>query len=41
VKIGAGLLILAISLPVFNYVFTQLFSRLSIDAFQITKGFAG
>jgi flagellar biosynthetic protein FliR len=41
VKIFAGLLVLGISLPVFNYVFTQLFSRLSIDAFQITKGFAG
>lgn len=41
VKIGVGLAVLAISLPVFNYVFTQLFSRLSIDAFQITKGFAG
>jgi len=31
VKIFAGLLVLGISLPVFNYVFTQLFSRLSID----------
>jgi flagellar biosynthesis protein FliR len=41
VKIGVGLLILAISLPVFNYVFTQLFTRLNIDALQITKGFAG
>ncbi len=41
VKIGVGLLILAISLPVFNYVFTQLFSRMSMDAIQISKGFAG
>jgi len=40
-KIGTGLLVLAISLPVFNYVFTQLFSRISTDALQITKGFAG
>jgi flagellar biosynthesis protein FliR len=41
VKIGVGLLILAVSLPVFNYVFTQLFSRLSMDALQITRGLAG
>lgn len=41
VKIGVGLLVLAISLPVFNYVFTQLFSRMSMDAIQISKGFVG
>lgn len=41
VKIGTGLLILAVTLPVFNYVFTQLFSRMSMDTLQITKGFAG
>jgi flagellar biosynthesis protein FliR len=41
VKIGVGLLVLAVSLPVFNYVFTQLFSKMSMDALQISKGFAG
>lgn len=41
VKIGVGLLILGISLPVFTYVFTQLFNKMSLDALQITRGFAG
>lgn len=41
VKIGVGLLVLGVSLPVFIYVFTQLFDKMSLDALQISKGFAG
>lgn len=41
VKIGAGLLMLAIGVPFFNFMFTKVFNQLSIDAFRITKGFAG
>ena len=41
VKIGVGMLILGISLPVFHYVFTKLFSQMSAETLSITKGFAG
>ncbi len=41
VKIGAGLIMLALGLPFFQFMFTKVFNQLSIDAFTITKGFAG
>ncbi len=41
VKIGVGLTMLALGLPFFQFMFTKVFNQLSIDAFQITKGFAG
>lgn len=41
VKIGVGLTMLAVGLPFFNFMFTKVFNQLSIDAFSISKGFAG
>jgi len=41
VKIGAGLLMIALSLPFFQYMFSKVFTQLSIKAFELTKGFTG
>jgi flagellar biosynthetic protein FliR len=41
VKIGAGLLMLALSLPFFQYMFSKVFNQMSIEALQLTRGFAG
>ncbi len=40
VKIGAGLLMIALALPFFQYMFTKVFNQMSIDAFDLTRGFA-
>jgi flagellar biosynthetic protein FliR len=40
-KIGVGLFVVALSLPVFNYVFTKLLNLMNLDALQLSKGFAG
>lgn len=41
VKIGVGLIMLALGLPFFQFMFTKVFNQMSIEAFSITKGFAG
>lgn len=41
VKIGVGLLMLALGLPLFNFMFAKVFNQISLEAFSIAKGFAG
>ena len=40
-KIGTGLLTLAVALPLFHLVFTKVFNQMSIDVVRMTPGFAG
>ncbi len=41
VKIGVGLLMLALGVPLFQFMFTKVFNQISLEALAITKGFAG
>ncbi len=40
VKIGVGLLMLVISLPIFNFLFAKIFNQVSLESLSIMKGFA-